>query len=102
LDSSSVSAYAVAIEQLQTALANLNEELVKSNDGLFQERLSAGELMQGVTTANITNAENIQSLNITLLEILRILNQNIEIDSRIERNTRSRGSDISSGVISNL
>ena len=102
LDFSSVDNYAASIENLKNVLVELNEVLASTNDTWMTERMSSGELLQQVGSTNRLTSDKIEILNNTLLEILRIMNQNVEIDTRIERNTRSFGTDISRGIISNL
>lgn len=102
LDFSSVDTYAASIENLKNVLVELNEVLASTNDTWMSERMSSGELLQEVGATNRLTSDKIEILNNTLIEILRIMNQNVEIDTRIERNTRSFGTDISRGIISNL
>lgn len=102
LDFSSIDSYAASIENLKNVLVELNEVLASTNDTWMTERISSGELLQEVGSTNRLTSDKIEILNNTLLEILRIMNQNVEIDTKIERNTRSFGTDISRGIISNL
>ena len=104
LDTTNIDSYTNSIENLKNQLIELNEVLAESNDSWRTERLSAGELLQSVNLTNTVNAENIQSLNTTLLAILEILTENKEIDIQIERHTRRIGSssDLSRGPISDI
>ena len=99
LDFSTVDNYTSSIENLKTALEELNEVLAESNDTYLAERLSAGELLQDVGTANRATADKIETLNTTLLEILNTLRENNAIDSNIERNTRVAGMNLGRGII---
>jgi hypothetical protein len=104
LNTNNIDSYANSIENLKNELIELNRVLADSNDTWRTERLSAGELLQSVNLTNNINAENIQALNTTLLEILTILTENREIDLQIERHTRriGSGSDLSRGYISDI
>lgn len=102
LDFSVIDNYADSIENLKEALEELNKVLAKSNDTLLTERLSAGELLQDVGVTNRLTSDRIETLNTTLVDILNILTENRDIDTRIERNTRTFGSDISRGTISTI
>ena len=99
LDFSTVDNYTSSIENLKTALEELNEVLAESNNSWTSERMSAGELLQDVGTANRATADKIETLNTTLLAILTTLRENNAIDSNIERNTRVAGMNLGRGII---
>jgi hypothetical protein len=101
-DFDNVKNYASAISDLTKNLEDLNKELAKSNDTLFQEKLSAGELLQDVGVTNRLTSEKVETLNTTLVEILNILKENKEIDLRIEKNTKGIGSNLAQGSISSM
>lgn len=102
LDASAVNTYASAIEKLVENLNDLNEVLSDSNDTFLKNNLSAAEVLGNITVTNQGNAEAVEELNIVMTEILSTLRQSNEYERRIERNTASLGSDITSGRVSTI
>lgn len=91
LDAGSVRNYTSAIDDLVSALEDLNAELREDNTGWFgrgSDRTSAGEVIQQVNSSNQASNENTAKLVSLLENMLAVLSDNSETHQRIERNTR--------------
>lgn len=65
-----------------------------------QYRIKSQEHLGNIQTANLDMYNGIQSLNTKLDEMISVLNQNNDIEKKIERNTSSLNSDITRGRVS--
>ena len=101
LDADNIENYADAISELVDQLEDLNEALRETviNRGRGRERVTTGEVIENIS-ANRLSEETISRLNTTMQEILTVLTQTKEIETRIERNTSSSGNNVSSGRVS--
>lgn len=101
LDASKVTSFSTAIRDLASAIAKLNEELSKDNDGgLFgfggSDKANAGDLLKNISLNTNAGAGNTDQLNSTMVKVLEILRQMKDLNDKIEKNTKSLGgSDIS-------
>ena len=97
LDTDSIVSYNTALTQLVETLERMNEVLAKDNDGLFQERLSAGEALGQISTASSGTNQSIIQLNNTMQNIYNILEEANNHHSQIERQTRGLNGNMQRG-----
>jgi len=103
LDADNIENYADAISELVDKLEDLNEALKETvqSRGRGRERVTTGEVIENIS-ANRLSEESIVKLNTTMQQILTILTQTKEIETRIERNTSSLGNNVASGRVSHI
>ena len=101
IDVSGIQSFNKAILDLADAVAKLNEELAKDNDGGFfgiggDDKANAGELLKNISLNTNAGAGNTDQLNSTMVKVLEILRQMKDLNDKIEKNTKQiGGSDIS-------
>lgn len=102
-DFENVNAYASAIENLVEQLSELNEELSKDNNGWGAGTgTNAGDVLGSINMSSQGSSEGIDRLNTLMSQMLVILTQSKELETRIERNTASLGGDLSRGRVTNI
>jgi len=102
-DFENVNSYASAIEELVKQLSDLNEELSKDNNGWGAGTgTNAGDVLGSINMSSQGSSEGIDRLNTLMSQMLVILTQSKELETRIERNTASLGGDLSRGRVTNI
>jgi hypothetical protein len=103
-DTEGIRSYTEAIDDLVDQLEDLNDVLEETvvNRGRGRQTLTTADVLGNIDTASQTTASSIQGLNTTMQQILTILTQTKEIETRIERNTSSLGNNVASGRVSHI
>ena len=103
-DTQGIRTYTDAIEDLVEKIKDLNEVLEETvvNRGRGRPTLTTADVLGNIDTASQTTASSIEGLNTTMQQILTILTQTKEIETRIERNTSSLGNNVASGRVSHI
>jgi len=105
LDVTNVRSYTEAMENLVEVLENLNEVLAEDNKGMFGggTGVAAADVLGQIGSSTSGTSQGTQQLNSTMQQVLIVLNQILEIDNEVERNTRNIiGSNLAYGGVSNV
>jgi hypothetical protein len=99
LDTDGVISYNVALTQLVETLERMNEVLAEDNDGLFKDRMSAGEALGQIGTTNAASSAGITELNSTMQRILTVLEKSDGHIEQVQRHTRGLSGNLQRGGV---
>ena len=99
LDTDGVVSYNIALTQLVETLERMNEVLAQDNDGLFKDRLSAGEALGQIGTTNAASSAGIAELNSVMQNILNVLETSKTHHEKIDRQTRGISGNLQRGGV---